>query len=85
MRQISLPQVGVFMALFILVLLLAAATSYWGLGSLPLGDFRGVVLLLGGVVAMYVWAFVAYRLFLKRCRSPRANWSRGRGRNSPPR
>ncbi|ENO85190.1 MULTISPECIES: DapH/DapD/GlmU-related protein [Thauera] len=65
MRQISLPQVGVFMALFILVLLLAAATSYWGLGSLPLGDFRGVVLLLGGVVAMYVWAFVAYRLFLK--------------------
>jgi len=65
MRQISLPQVGVFMALFILVLLLAAATSYWGLGSLPLGDFRGVVLLLGGVVSMYVWAFVAYRLFLK--------------------
>ena len=53
------------MALFVLVLLLAAGTSHWGLGSLPLGDFRGVVLLLGGVVAMYLWAFVAYRLFLK--------------------
>lgn len=65
MRQISAPQVGVFMALLALILSLGAGTSYWMLGTLPLGDFRGVVLVLAGVVFLYLWAFVAYRLFLR--------------------
>jgi acetyltransferase-like isoleucine patch superfamily enzyme len=34
------------------------------LGALPLGDFRGVLLVLGGVVLVYLSAFLIYRIFL---------------------
>jgi acetyltransferase-like isoleucine patch superfamily enzyme len=35
------------------------------LGGLPLGDFRGVTIIIGAVVFIYLWAFAVYRLFLR--------------------
>lgn len=64
MRQISAAQVGLFMTLLALILALGVGTSYALLGALPLGDFRGVLLAGAGVVFIYLWAFVIYRLFL---------------------
>lgn len=65
MRQIAASQIGVFMALLALIIALGAGTACWVLGALPLGDFRGVVLVAAGVVSIYLWAFVVYRLFLR--------------------
>lgn len=65
MRQIAASQIGVFMTLLALIIALGAGTSFWTLGALPLGDFRGVVLTVAGVASIYLWAFVVYRLFLR--------------------
>ena len=64
MRQISLPQIAAFFAMLALILTLGVITTGLTLGRLPLGDFRGVTLLLGGVVVCYLYAFLIYRLFL---------------------
>lgn len=64
MRQISLPQIASFFAMLALILTLGVITTGLTLGRLPLGDFRGVTLLLGGVVVCYLYAFLIYRLFL---------------------
>src|SRR6266704_3356039 len=64
MRKITAPQVLVFFGLLTLILALGLATAYGLLGALPLGDFRGVVLTLGGVLSVYLWAFAIYRIFL---------------------
>ena len=64
MRQISLPQIASFFAMLALILALGIGTTGLVLGRLPLGDFRGVTLVLGGVVICYLYAFLVYRLFL---------------------
>jgi len=64
MRSITGPQVAVFFLLFSLSIALGVATTWLGLGKLPLGDFRGVVLVVAGVVLIYLYAFAIYRLFL---------------------
>lgn len=65
MRKITVSQIFAFMSQLTFSLLLSVATTWWLVGSLPLGDFRGVVLTLTGVVLLYVYAILAYRLFLK--------------------
>jgi acetyltransferase-like isoleucine patch superfamily enzyme len=65
MRAITGPQIAVFMTLFSLAIALGAGTTWGLLGGLPLGDFRGVVLVLAGVVFIYLYAFALYRLFLR--------------------
>lgn len=65
MRQISAAQIGLFMTLLALILALGVGTSYALFGALPLGDFRGVVLVSAGVVSIYLWAFAVYRVFLR--------------------
>lgn len=64
MRAISGPQVAVFFLLFSLSIALGVATTWLALGNLSLGDFRGVVLVLAGVVLIYLYAFAIYRAFL---------------------
>ena len=64
MRQISLVQIASFLAMLALILTLGIATTGLTLGRLSLGDFRGVTLLLAGAVICYLYAFLAYRLFL---------------------
>lgn len=65
MRAITAPQIFTFMVMLGLILTLGLGSTWLGLGRLPLGDFRGVVLLFAAVVLVYLWAFVVYRLFLR--------------------
>ena len=44
MRKIEAPAIIVFLALLSLVLALAIGTAWYGLESLPLGDFRGIAI-----------------------------------------
>jgi acetyltransferase-like isoleucine patch superfamily enzyme len=64
MRAIKPGQIAVFMSLLVLILLLGVGTTALVFGGLPLGDFRGVLLLLIGVVLTYLYAFLVYRCFL---------------------
>lgn len=65
MRQISVSQVAVFFLLFTLTLVLGLGSTWFALGALPLGDFRGVALVAGAVLFTYLWALAVYRLFLR--------------------
>jgi hypothetical protein len=64
MRKITLPQITLFFLLFGSILVLGITTAYWLLGVLPLGDFRGVTVVAGAAVFIYLYAFAVYRLFL---------------------
>jgi acetyltransferase-like isoleucine patch superfamily enzyme len=64
MRKITGQQISLFFLMFGLILVLGVGTAYGLLGSLPLGDFRGVTIVIGAVVFIYLWAFAVYRLFL---------------------
>lgn len=65
MRKIKPSQIVVFAVLLGLALILSVVTVWASLGQVPLGDFRGVVLTLLGVILLYLYAIVFYRLFLK--------------------
>jgi acetyltransferase-like isoleucine patch superfamily enzyme len=64
MRKIRAGQVIVFALMAALSLAFAVWTTAVVLGGLPLGDFRGVVMVAGGVVLFYVYAIVVYRSFV---------------------
>ncbi len=64
MRQITPPQILTFFALLSVILTLGVGTTWLLLGGLSLGDFRGVTLVFAGVVFIYLYAFLVYRLFL---------------------
>ncbi len=64
MRKITPPHITLFFLLFGSILILGIATAYGLLGTLPLGDFRGVSVVGGAVVLIYLYAFAVYRLFL---------------------
>lgn len=65
MRKITGLQIAVFFGLLSIAIAAAVATTAVTLGSVPFGDFRGVVLSLAGVFLLYVYAIISYRLFLK--------------------
>lgn len=65
MRKITFSQILMFMLLSGAALLLGALTTWLLLGSLPLGDFRGVVLVIAGIILVYCYALLFYRLFLR--------------------
>ena len=65
MRTITPPQIACFFSLLAIILVLSIVTTALLLGSAPLGDFRGVTLVIGAVIFGYLWAFVIYRLFLR--------------------
>ncbi len=64
MRKISGQQISLFLLMFGVILTLGIGTAYGLLGILPLGDFRGVTIVIGAVVFVYLYAFAVYRLFL---------------------
>jgi hypothetical protein len=64
MRKITGQQITVFLMLYGSILALGSATAYGLLGALPLGDFRGVTVVMGAFVFIYLYAFAVYRLFL---------------------
>jgi acetyltransferase-like isoleucine patch superfamily enzyme len=64
MRKITPQQISLFFLMFGLILVLGVGTAYGLIGGLPLGDFRGVTIVIGAVLFIYLWAFAVYRLFL---------------------
>ncbi|WP_343731429.1 DapH/DapD/GlmU-related protein [Duganella sp.] len=64
MRAIKPGQIAVFLGLLTLILLLAIATTALLFGQLPLGDFRGVTLVMLALLLVYLYAFLVYRCFL---------------------
>jgi hypothetical protein len=64
MRKIAPLQIVFFVLLLSLASTLAIATDWALLGSLPLGDFRGVVLTFAGVVFLYFYSILIYRAIL---------------------
>ena len=64
MRKISRYQILIFIILFLVILGLTVGTTIALFGGLPLGDFRAVVLAGAGIVLLYLYAFLVYRLFL---------------------
>jgi hypothetical protein len=64
MRAIKPVQVAVFLGLLALILALAVGTTALVFGPLPLGDFRGVTLVVVALLLVYLYAFLVYRCFL---------------------
>jgi acetyltransferase-like isoleucine patch superfamily enzyme len=64
MRQITFSQIITFFALLLLALVFGISTTLFSFGSLPLQDFRGVVLTLTAIFFVYLYAFAVYRIFL---------------------
>ena len=64
MREIKPGQIAFFLLLLALILLLGIGSTSFFLGALPLGDFRGVTLVMAGAVLIYLYAFAVYRIFL---------------------
>lgn len=64
MRKIGIKEILVFLLLIATVIGLAILSNYLLLGPIPLGDFRGIVLIAGVIFLTYVYALIAYRLFM---------------------
>ncbi|CAH1084884.1 acyltransferase [Candidatus Nitrotoga sp. 1052] len=64
MRKIGIAEILVFSILFVAVIGLATASSYLLFGRMPLGEFRGIILIAGVIVLIYAYALIAYRLFM---------------------
>lgn len=65
MREIGPHQIAFFLVLLALILLLGVGSAALTVGVLPLGDFRGVAVVATAIVAVYLYAFLIYRLFLR--------------------
>jgi hypothetical protein len=63
-RRIGPGQIAVFVFLLACVVALGLGSTAVLLGGVPLGDFRGVTLVVAAVIACYLYAFLIYRLFL---------------------
>lgn len=64
MRKITPTQILVFSILLGTTILLSIASDLWLLGGLKLGDFRSVILTLGGLLLLYAYAILTYRIFM---------------------
>jgi acetyltransferase-like isoleucine patch superfamily enzyme len=64
MRKIAPSQILTFLLLLLLILILGIGSTWLLLGTIPLGDFRGVVLVSAAILLVYSYAVVVYRLFL---------------------
>jgi serine acetyltransferase len=64
MRKISGLQILTFVLLFTLAAAMALGSNWLILGSLALGDFRGIAMVMGAILLFYAYAIVVYRLYL---------------------
>ena len=64
MRKITGKQLVVFFSLLTIILLLGFGLSFISIGSMPLGDLKGVLLFITSIFFIYCFAFAFYRLFL---------------------
>ena len=64
MRKINIGQISAFAVLFATSIVGGVFGAWLALDSLPLGDFRGIAIVMGAVLLTYAASFCAYRLFL---------------------
>jgi serine acetyltransferase len=64
MRKIKAGEILAFFILISAATVLGVFTAWTLFGYLPLGDFRGIILLLSGIIFLYIYALILYRLFL---------------------
>jgi len=64
MRKISVGPIIVFTLIFCLAMSLAIVTTNTLLGSVPMGDFRGITLVVAALLFLYVYSIIVYRVFL---------------------
>ena len=64
MREIKPGQIAFFLLLLTLILFLGIGSTLFFLGTLPLGDFRGVTLVFAAALLIYLYAFAIDRIFL---------------------
>ena len=64
MRKITATQILSFSAMLAAILALAFGTSWSALKHAPLGRFDAIVITGLAVLLIYLFAFIAYRLFL---------------------
>jgi acetyltransferase-like isoleucine patch superfamily enzyme len=65
MRKITPSQIAAFAVMLGIVLICGFAGGWLLVGSLKLGDFRGVAVVAAIVVCTYASAFLVYRIFLR--------------------
>ncbi len=65
MRKINIGQISAFAVLFATSIVGGVFGAWLTLDSLPLGDFRGIAIVMGAVLLTYATSFCAYRLFLR--------------------
>lgn len=65
MRKISLGQILFFQVALFSAIGLGGFSAWLLLGGLPLGDFRGIILSVSGIIFIYLYAFLIYRIFLR--------------------
>jgi hypothetical protein len=73
-RKISALQILVFVGVLIVVVALAIGTNIAVFKYIPLGDFRGIVLVGSGLVLLYLYAI---RLFLRLAPLPQGKIAKG--------
>lgn len=65
MRKITAGQIGFFLALLVVIILLAVISTNLVARKQWLGDFYAVIYVIALVSFIYLWAFAVYRLFLR--------------------
>lgn len=65
MRPITPFQITVFSVLFAIILAVGIVSGWLLVGSLALGDFRGIAVIAAIVVCTYLRPFAVYRIFLR--------------------
>jgi acetyltransferase-like isoleucine patch superfamily enzyme len=63
-REIKPGQIAFFLLLLALILGLALGNTYLFSAILPVGDFRGLILVAAAILLIYLYAFLIYRAFL---------------------
>jgi acetyltransferase-like isoleucine patch superfamily enzyme len=64
MRKINILQILIFLLLFLLILGGTIFTTPLVFDQIELGDFRGVVLLIAGLIIFYIFALFVFKVFL---------------------
>jgi acetyltransferase-like isoleucine patch superfamily enzyme len=65
MRKITVGQIGFFLLLLAIIIVLAVTSTNFLARKAWLGDFYGVLYVVTLVLLVYAWAFVVYRIFLR--------------------
>ncbi len=65
MRKISTPQIATFILMFGLISILSLVTTVFVIDTLPLGDFRGVILVASALMLYYLFAILVYRVMIR--------------------